>query len=214
MNGPDEEVMCEGSPDGRSALLNYHRPCPGYYIRTDWNSHRFQSPFSEHERRRKLNSELAKGRGCVASRREQACRGEGTNERKSLRLHYIPAEGGVWIPSPDQRRGSDHRDSVSGDLWNFVLLSCHHRSLRASMVSVKISPAGKPLPLARGLPVTVEVRDNAKASDIKVAITAKFPKVGQNTYFAFHAYETNGSILALRVSSKTHPERWTKSLGR
>ena len=47
------------------------------------------------------------------------------------------------------------------------------------MVSVKISPAGKPLSLARGLPITVEVKNDAKVSDLKAAVAAKFPKVGQ-----------------------------------
>ena len=47
------------------------------------------------------------------------------------------------------------------------------------MVSVKISPVGKLGSLARGLPATVEVNADAKVSDIKVAIAAKFPKVGQ-----------------------------------
>jgi hypothetical protein len=74
------------------------------------------------------------------------------------------------------------------------------------MVSVKISPDGKPLSLARGLPVTVQVRDNPRVLDVKVAIAAKFPKVGQNTRFTCHEYETEGPILALRVSSKTHAE--------
>jgi len=46
------------------------------------------------------------------------------------------------------------------------------------MVSVKISPAGKPVSLARGLPVTVEVKADAKVSDVKVAVAAKFPRVG------------------------------------
>ncbi|KAF9790639.1 3-oxo-5-alpha-steroid 4-dehydrogenase-domain-containing protein, partial [Thelephora terrestris] len=45
------------------------------------------------------------------------------------------------------------------------------------MVSVKISSAGKPLSLARGLPITVEVKDDAKVSDVKAAIAAKFPKL-------------------------------------
>lgn len=73
------------------------------------------------------------------------------------------------------------------------------------MVSVKVSPAGKPLPLARGLPVTVEVKDNATVSDVKAAIAAKFPKVGQTTYFACHKYQSK-EFLALRISSKTCPE--------
>jgi len=76
------------------------------------------------------------------------------------------------------------------------------------MVSVKISPDGKPLSLARGLPVTVTVqgRDNPRVADVKVAIAARFPKVGQNTHFMCHECETEGPILALRVSSKTHVE--------
>jgi very-long-chain enoyl-CoA reductase len=50
------------------------------------------------------------------------------------------------------------------------------------MISVKISSAGKPLSLARGLPITVEVNDDAKVSDIKAAIAAKFPKVRRVVY--------------------------------
>jgi hypothetical protein len=72
------------------------------------------------------------------------------------------------------------------------------------MVSVKISPAGKPLSLARGLPITVQVKNEAKISDVKAAIAAKFPNVGQVAYFACHEFETEGFTLALRVSSKTH----------
>ena len=52
------------------------------------------------------------------------------------------------------------------------------------MVSVKISPAGKTGSLARGLPVTVEVKADAKVSDVKVAIAVKFPRVCQTTCFA------------------------------
>ena len=60
---------------------------------------------------------------------------------------------------------------------------CHHRLFNVlAMVSVKISPAGRPLPLARGLPLTVEVKDDAKISDVKTAVEAKFPKVGQIAY--------------------------------
>jgi hypothetical protein len=74
------------------------------------------------------------------------------------------------------------------------------------MASVKISSAGKPLSLARGLPITVEVKDDAKVSDVKAAIAAKFPKVGRVVCFACHEYETEGSTVALRVTSKTHTE--------
>lgn len=74
------------------------------------------------------------------------------------------------------------------------------------MVSVEVSPAGKPLSLARGLPITVEVQNDAKISDVKTAIAAKFPKVGQIAYFVCHKRETEGFIPALRVSSKTHAE--------
>lgn len=74
------------------------------------------------------------------------------------------------------------------------------------MVSVKISPAGKSLPLARGLPTTVEVKGDARISDVKIAIAAKFPKVSLVVYFARHEYETGAFVLALRVSSETHAE--------
>lgn len=55
------------------------------------------------------------------------------------------------------------------------------------MVSVKISPVGKLGSLARGLPVTVEVKADAKVSDVKAAIAAKFPRVGLLTC---HEHET------------------------
>ena len=55
------------------------------------------------------------------------------------------------------------------------------------MVFVKISPVGKLGSLARGLPVTVEVKADAKVSDVKAAIAAKFPRVG---FLACHEYET------------------------
>jgi hypothetical protein len=49
----------------------------------------------------------------------------------------------------------------------------------STMISVKVSPAGRPLSLARGLPVTVGVKEDAKVSDVKAAIASKFPKVGR-----------------------------------
>ena len=52
-----------------------------------------------------------------------------------------------------------------------------------TMVSVKISPAGKPEPLARSLPVTVQVKAEAKVSDVKAAIAAKFPKVSRTVFY-------------------------------
>ena len=74
------------------------------------------------------------------------------------------------------------------------------------MVSVKISPAGKPEPLARGLPVTVQVKAEAKVSDVKAAIAEKFPKVSRTVCFTCHEHGTEGFVLALRISSKTHTE--------
>ena len=77
------------------------------------------------------------------------------------------------------------------------------------MVSVKISPVGKTGSLARGFPVTVEVRTDAKVSDVKVAIAAKFPRVSQTMCFTCHEryeYGTEAFILVLRVSSKTYAE--------
>lgn len=64
-------------------------------------------------------------------------------------------------------------------------------SYSLTMISVKISSGGKPLPLARGLPTTIELKDGAKVSDVKVAVAAKFPKVGQTAYFTCHDCETD-----------------------
>jgi hypothetical protein len=71
------------------------------------------------------------------------------------------------------------------------------------MISVKISPAGRPLSLARGLPVTVGVKEDAKVLDVKAAIAAKFPKVGR---VLRGMDETEEFVLAQRISPKTHAE--------
>lgn len=49
------------------------------------------------------------------------------------------------------------------------------------MVSVTVSPAGKPISIARGLPSKIDIPgkqvQDATIGDIKVAIAKKFPKV-------------------------------------
>jgi hypothetical protein len=150
-----------------------------------------------------------------------ACNCSGNDERKgqlqkitdSLCIAY-PHGATAWIPSTDQRSPEFPIGltacSVSGLLFCVLLLEvrsplCHQLADVLNMVSVKVSPAGKPLPLARGLPVTVEVKDNATVSDVKAAIAVKFPKVGRTTCFTCRVYQTK-FILALRISSKTCAE--------
>ena len=52
------------------------------------------------------------------------------------------------------------------------------------MVSVNVSAAGRPIPLARGLPVVLEIPskslETAKIADVKEALAAKFPQVSIN----------------------------------
>ena len=49
------------------------------------------------------------------------------------------------------------------------------------MVSVNVSAAGRPIPLARGLPIALEIPskslETAKIADVKEALAAKFPQV-------------------------------------
>lgn len=49
------------------------------------------------------------------------------------------------------------------------------------MVSINVSAAGKPISLARGLPMVVELSgkqlENATIADVKSAIAEKYPRV-------------------------------------
>lgn len=186
---------------GRSLeTSNRPRSCqnPGAYRSRLDPFHKFRSRNTGEEKRtlRRLRDE-------AGSRRRQASGGE----RKSLTESAF---------TPEAITGSSDEAVPIGAAPGFSSVlhtNAHHRS---AMVSVKISPDGKPLSLARGLPVTVTVqgRDNPRVADVKVAIAARFPKVGQFTHFTCHECETEGPLLALRVSSKTHAEGRTKSLGR
>lgn len=74
------------------------------------------------------------------------------------------------------------------------------------MISVNVSPDGKPLSLAPSLPISVEVQEDACVFDVKTAIAAKFPRVSQDKCFTCHEHRTERPILALRVPPKTHVE--------
>jgi len=46
------------------------------------------------------------------------------------------------------------------------------------MVSVTVSAAGKPTPLARGLPVTLDITTaDPTVADVKASLASKYPKV-------------------------------------
>ena len=70
------------------------------------------------------------------------------------------------------RPSGDQTPSVKF-LRSLSIFSC----LDVGMVSVKVSAAGKPPSVARGLPITLDLQEDATILQVKEAIAARFPKV-------------------------------------
>lgn len=80
------------------------------------------------------------------------------------------------------------------------------------MVSVTVSPAGKPISIARGLPSQFDVPgkqvQDATIGDIKAVIAKKFRKVSPTLNIALRPITLDLSVLSR--ASKNHSQRQQK----
>lgn len=81
------------------------------------------------------------------------------------------------------------------------------------MVSVTVSPAGKPISIAPGLPSRLDIAgkqvQDVTIGDVKAAIAKKFPKVSLSLLCSYLRYNL-GHVPVLPRPSKNHIERQQK----